>query len=82
VLQSDTTKDLIGCVYRASGPFPEKDFVDRTHPVITDRTLERIRSLSNSDSKLTVATDRTRPVTSTGVSDQYENTELALNGWD
>jgi hypothetical protein len=71
VLQSDATKELIGRVYRASGPFPEKDFVDRTRPVITDQTLERVRSLSNSDSKSTIATDRSRPVTSTGASGQY-----------
>jgi hypothetical protein len=75
VSQSDTTKELIGHVYSAFGPFLEKDFVDRTRPVITDRTLERVRSLCNSDSKSTVATDRTRPVST-------KNAELALNGWD
>jgi hypothetical protein len=75
VSQSDTTKELIERIYSASDPFPEKDFVYQTRPVITDRTLERVWSLCNSDSKSTVVTDQMRPVTS-------KNAELALNGWD
>jgi hypothetical protein len=51
VLQSDVTKELTGRVYSAFGPFPEKDFIDRMHPVIIDQTLERVRSLSSFDLK-------------------------------
>jgi hypothetical protein len=47
VLQPDATKELTRRVYSASGRFPEKDFVDRTRLVITDRTPEHVWSLSS-----------------------------------
>jgi hypothetical protein len=58
---------LIGRVYSASGLVPERNFVDRTHPVITDRTRLCVQSKYRkvpervlSDRMCPVTPDRTR----------------------
>jgi hypothetical protein len=53
---------LIGRVYSASSPFLERNFVDRMHLVITDRTRLCVRSKYRKVPKR-VLSDRTRPIT-------------------